>query len=103
MVKVARSNPRIFYGLCKVDEAVADVSPPFRKLAKYLVTKLASVTAIEFSVKDPFCFPEGIVNQNSNFIMGNLDVDSLFTNIPLEETINICCDTLFKETDIYEG
>ena len=35
--------------------------------------------------------------------MGSLDVDSLFTNIPLEETINICCDTLFKETDIYEG
>ena len=24
-------------------------------------------------------------------------------NIPLEETINICCYTLFKETDIYEG
>ena len=35
--------------------------------------------------------------------MGSLDVHSLFTNIPLEETINICCDTLFKETDIYEG
>ena len=35
--------------------------------------------------------------------MGSLDVDYLFTNIPLEETINICCDTLFKETDIYEG
>ena len=35
--------------------------------------------------------------------MGSLDVDSLFTNIPLEETINICCETLFKETDIYEG
>ena len=35
--------------------------------------------------------------------MGSLDVDFLFTNIPLEETINICCDTLFKETDVYEG
>ena len=35
--------------------------------------------------------------------MGSLGIDSLFTNIPLEETINICCDTLFKETDIYEG
>ena len=35
--------------------------------------------------------------------MASLDVDFLFTNIPLEETINICCDTLFKETDIYES
>ena len=79
------------------------VGTPTYKLAKYLVPKLASITANEFSVKDSFCFAEEIVNQNSNFIMGSLDVDSLFTNIPLEETINICCDTLFKETDIYEG
>ena len=90
-----------------------NVCPPFRpilsaigtptyKLAKYLVPKLASITTNEFSVKDPFCFVEEIVNQNSNFIMGSLDVDFLFTNIPLEET-NICCDTLFKETDIYDG
>ena len=79
------------------------IGTPTYKLAKYLVPKLASITANEFSVKDSFCFAEEIVNQNSNFIMGSLDVDSLFTNIPLEETINICCDTLFKETDIYEG
>ena len=60
---------------------------PTYKLAKYLVPKLASVTANEFPVKDSFCFAEEIVNQNSNFIMGSLDADSLFTNIPLEETI----------------
>ena len=35
--------------------------------------------------------------------MGSLEVDSPFTNVPLEETINICCDTLFEETDIYGG
>ena len=27
--------------------------------------------------------------------MASLDVESLFTNIPLEETINISCDFLF--------
>ena len=58
---------------------------------------------MSFFLKDSFCFAEEIVNQNSNFTMGSLDVDSLFANVPLEETINICCDTLFKETDIYEG
>ena len=68
-----------------------------------LAPKLAPTTANEFSVKDFFCFAEEIVNQNSNFIMGSLDVDSLFTNIPLEESINICSETLFKETDIFEG
>ena len=35
--------------------------------------------------------------------MGSLDVDSLFTNIPLEETINICTNLLYNNEDIIEG
>ena len=35
--------------------------------------------------------------------MGSLDVDSLLTNIPLEETINICTNLLYNNEDIIEG
>ena len=35
--------------------------------------------------------------------MGILDVDSLFTNIPLDETIDICVNQLFENTDTVEG
>ena len=35
--------------------------------------------------------------------MGSLDVDSLFTNIPFEETINICTNLLYSNEDIIEG
>ena len=35
--------------------------------------------------------------------MGSLDVDSLFTNIPLEETIDICTNTLFENMEKIEG
>ena len=35
--------------------------------------------------------------------MGSLDVDSLFTNIPLEETINICTNLLYNNEDVIEG
>ena len=35
--------------------------------------------------------------------MGSLYVDSLFTNIPLEEIINICTNTLFENTEKVEG
>ena len=35
--------------------------------------------------------------------MGSLDVDSLFTNIPLEETINICTNFLYNNEDVIEG
>ena len=32
--------------------------------------------------------------------MTSLDVESLFTNIPLEETIKICCDLLYKNQEL---
>jgi hypothetical protein len=35
--------------------------------------------------------------------MGSLDVDSLFTNIPLTETIEICCELVFKGRMIVNG
>ena len=35
--------------------------------------------------------------------MGSLDVDSLFTKIPLEETTDICANTLFENTEKVEG
>ena len=35
--------------------------------------------------------------------MGSLDVDSLFTNIPLEETINICTNLRYNNEDVIEG
>ena len=31
--------------------------------------------------------------------MGGLDVDSLFTNIPLEETIDICTNMIFENME----
>ena len=34
--------------------------------------------------------------------MGSLDVDSLFTNIPLDEAINICTNTTYSEQDVIE-
>ena len=54
-------------------------------------------------VKDSFAFVEEIVEQDSEFFMGSLDADSLFTNIPLEETTDICANTLFENTEKVEG
>ena len=54
------------------------------------------MTTNEFTVQDSFKFAEDIRSQNKQFVMASLDVDSLFTNIPLDETIEICVDELFK-------
>ena len=50
----------------------------------------------EYTLKDSFEFAKDMINQNSNCFMASLDVDSLFTNVPLDEIIKICIDELFK-------
>ena len=38
------------------------------------------------------------MEQDSKFLAASLDVDSTFTNIPLEEAIDIFANTLFEST-----
>ena len=54
-------------------------------------------------IKDSFHFAEEIVDQQHDVFMGSLDVESLFTTIALEETIDICTNQLFKEFETVEG
>ena len=113
-LKPVGTRPGIMHGLCKVHKDIIDNCPPFRsilsaintltyKLANFLVPILKSLTSNEYMVKDSFAFAEEIVEQDSEFFMGSLDVDILFTNILLEETIDICTYTLFENMEKIEG
>ena len=113
-LKPKGTRPGIMYELSKVHKKLVEGSPPLRpilsalktpayKLAKFLVPLLSFVTVNEYSVKDSFHFSSEILEQNSSLYMGSLDVDSLFTNIPLEETIDICVNGLFKDVDTFKG
>ena len=68
---------------------------PTNKLAKFLTPSMAN----EFTVTDSFHFAEKICQQDSNLHMASLDLDSLFTNIPLEEAIDICVDNLDNDNE----
>ena len=61
------------------------------------------MTSNEYTVKDSFEFSDEVVKQQSSFFMASLDVDSLFTNIPLKETIKICISKLYSETETING
>ena len=76
---------------------------PNCKLSKFLVPILKPLIRNKFTVKHSFHFAEVIVDQQHDLFMGSLGVDSLFTNIPLEETIEICTNELFKESETVEG
>ena len=101
----------IMYGNCKVHKQQVDDCPPFRpilsalqtptyKLAKFLVPILNPLTQNSFN---SFQFAEEVCEEDPALSMGSLYVDSLFTNIPLDETSDICVNQLFENTDTVEG
>ena len=68
-------------------------------LAKYLVPILKPLTENEYTVQDSFPFPSEVSKFNSKNVMASLDVEGLFTNIPLEETMDNIINDLFLTTD----
>ena len=106
-LKPVGTRPSIMYGLCKIQKDIIDNCPSFRsilstvnipiyKLAKFLVPILKPLTSNEYTIKGSFVFAEEIVEQDCECFIGSLDV--LFINIPLEETIDLCPNALFKIT-----
>ena len=59
------------------------------------------LTTNEYIVNNSFVFAKEITKTDCNHVMASLDVESLFTNIPLEETIESCVsDLLFDKSKI---
>ena len=59
-----------------------------------------SVTFNESNAKDVFCVAKEIIEQDSSIVISSLDIDLLFTNIPHDETINICTNAVYSEQDV---
>ena len=68
-----------------------------------MVKILEPYTKNKLSAKDSFTFASEVRIQSSNLFMASLDVEALFTNIPLEETIDICVELAFNGKDKVEG
>ena len=50
-----------------------------------------------YTNKDSFAFAKEVTKADFNYVILSLDVESLFTIIPLEETIEHCANDLFFE------
>ena len=108
------TQPGRLYGNAKVHKPIVNGVPKFRpilsaigtssyKIAKFLVPILKSLETNEYVTKDSFAFAKEVRQMNPILTMASLDVESLFTNIPLDETIDICCKALFKEKRLVSG
>ena len=108
------SRPCILCGHAKIHKPIKDGVPPFRsilsdvgtptcKLAKVFVPLLAHLTSNEYTIKDSFSFAEELLSFDSNLVMARFDVESLFTNIPSKETIDLCVNILFYDRTNIDG
>ena len=79
------------------------IGTPTYKLSKFLVPIIEPITTNEYTVKDSFAFAEEVVGFEANLFMSSLDVTSLFTNIPVEETTDIICNELYKNNELING
>ena len=104
------SWPGILYGLSKVHKPLANWLPKMRpilpaigtatyNLAKFLVPILNSIANGPFSINNSFEFNKELLDQDASLSMGSLDVDALFTSIPLDETISIGVEELFRNSN----
>ena len=70
---------------------------PTNKLAKFLVPILEPLSTNEYTLKDSFTFTEELQSFDSKLVMVGFDIESLFTNISLQETIDLCVENLFQD------
>ena len=95
------------YGLPKVHKNGYPIRPIMSaigtfnyKLSKFLVPILSPITLNQYTVKDTFNFVKEICNKNyEHCTLASFDIKSLFTNIPLKETIDICINNIFRNTE----
>ena len=68
-------------------------------LAKWLDEKLKPLSVNRYTISDTFSFAEEIQNLDidENDILVSYDVTSLFTNVPLQETIQIIAEKAFVD------
>ena len=102
------SCPGVMYGLPKVHKPGVPMRPILSasgttayNLSQYLVTLLSDLTTNVFTIKNSYEFSTYInsIEDSSKYVMCSFDVESLFTNIPLDETIEIILANLFPNAD----
>ena len=105
------SQPARFYGLPKVHKTnhplrpiCASINSFNYQLASELANILSPYTFNRYTVKNTFTFVDEVkhLNLESSYLC-SFDVSSLFTCIPLDETINIALNYVFENQDKVVG
>ena len=110
---VGSTRPRM-YGVPKVHKVGTPLRPilsmtnaPQHQMARWLVRVLTPVVDkySKHTIKDTFEFCDHIEkfaaqSDATDLFLCSFDITSLFTNVPLEETLKICLETLYRDADV---
>ena len=112
-LRAVGSSPGKLYGLPKTHKSGVPLRPILSaltchnyKLAKFLVPLLSPLAVSEFTVTDVFSFANELQQRvdHDKQLMISLDIESLFTNVPVRETIDIILSKLYpNDSCIYHG
>ena len=103
MYGLSKIRKPLVNGFRKLRPILSAINTGTYKWAKVFVLLLKLFTSNNYTVKDSFDFAKDITQQSSKLFMAPLDVASLFTNVPLDETIEICINELFKSSQTVSG
>ena len=111
------SRPGQFYGVAKLHKLplnstdvnalpirpiISNIGTATYKTSKYLAKLLSPLTKSEYTVESTKDFISSLndVNIGQDYDMVSFDVSSLFTNVPLDHTINLILDQVYKKKRI---
>ena len=106
------SSPGILYGLPKIHKPDVPLRPilaayntAMYNLAKFLIPLIEQFSTNDFTLKNSYQFYDQISSLNlpSNSFMASFDISSLYTNVPVLETIKIICDSVFNNDSIFHN
>ena len=101
------SKPGVVYGLAKIHKALKDgissfrpilpaIGTPIYNLVKFCDQLLKPLTSNDYTIKDSYCFAKEVLDFDASCFMASFNIKSLFTNILLTETLNLCVQNLYK-------
>ena len=99
------SRPGFLYGLPKIHKLGNPIRPIIStigtftyNLAKFLVPLIDPLTKNEYTIDNSVNFVNGLKNLSipPSAVMASFDIESLFTNVPLDETTGIIVNKLVE-------
>ena len=92
-------NPKIHKANNPLRPIISQVPTPTYQLAKSLNSIISPYIPNQYSINSTNHFIDLLHRHNGEGIMASLDVESLFTNVPISNTIDIISDYVYRNPD----